>query len=281
MNVEEKDITIAFLLLAHDQPSRLQLLIEKIISEDKKCEIIIHYDRNSQLSDFKYIKSIYESNDRIHFLQEKDRIKCEWGKFSIVQATLNMISFGIKSLPHCNYYYLLSGACFPIKPLCDLRSFLAKNSGVGFMESNDSKWIKNGIREDRYLYHHFFNFRKHPWVFRRLYWLQRRLLLRRRLPYQDVHVYFGSQWWCLPSDFLRRLTQHPRKKKIDKFFKYTWIPDECYFQTMIDQCGLSHKIRNHSLTHYVFDSSGKPINVKLNDSYNYLTNKYFIRKICV
>ena len=60
----------------------------------------------------------------------------------------------------------------------------------------DSDWIKTGMKEDRLIYRHFFNERKHKLLFYTSVKLQRRLGLSREIP-ADMQIMIGSQWWCL------------------------------------------------------------------------------------
>jgi len=178
-----------------------------------------------------------------------------------------------------DYCYLLSGACYPIKPLGELKTYLSEHNGVAFIECKDSSWIKGGMREDRYLYHHFLNFRKHRWLFRRVYWLQRTLGLKRSLPKEIKEVRFGSQWWCLPVDLLQKIIEEiTGSSEIKQFFKTVWIPDECMFQSMVIKNSVPKMTSLKTLTYYCFDEKGQPKTFSKRTLPN-INNVFFIRKV--
>ncbi|WP_136808912.1 beta-1,6-N-acetylglucosaminyltransferase [Desulfosediminicola flagellatus] len=280
MTHNSQGIKIGFLILAHNNPARLLRLITRLHSEDPTCNIIIHYDRNSTSGEFQNLQESCISMQRIHILKGKNRIKCNWGGFSIVQATLNLMEYGLTNLSNCDYYYLLSGSCYPVRPLHHLKSFLTKNLGTAFIECNDAQWIKGGMREDRYLYRHFFNFKTQPWIFRRTYWLQRFFGIKHKLPSPIERIYFGSQWWCLPATSVSHIFKLSKDKIIINFFKRVWIPDECFFQSLIILNTAAIERTNHSLTYYNFDNLGRPtITPKESLKYFNFRNHYFIRKV--
>lgn len=201
--MKTNNINITYLILAHDNPARLQNLIEKL-DEDPTATIVVHYDRKSPHREYNQLIKANEHNSKVHILSKVRCVACGWGEFSIVQATFNLIRYSLALPEQSDYCYLLSGACYPIKPLSELKAYLAEHRGTAFIECKDSSWIQAGMREDRYRYHHFLNFRKHPWLFRRVYRWQRYLGLQRKLPKGLDQIRFGSQWWCLPTDLLKK-----------------------------------------------------------------------------
>ena len=66
----------------------------------------------------------------------------------------------------------------------------------------------------------------------------------------------GSQWWCLTRATLRKILNDPNRKRYDRYFAKTWIPDESYFQTLARVH--SERIEARSLTMSRFDADGKP-----------------------
>ncbi|WP_458735141.1 beta-1,6-N-acetylglucosaminyltransferase [Zobellella taiwanensis] len=277
--MKTNNINITYLILAHDNPARLQNLIEKL-EEDPTATIVVHYDRKSPRKEYNQLIKANEHNPKVHILSKAQRVACGWGEFSIVKATLNLIRYALALPEQSDYCYLLSGACYPIKPLSELKAYLAEHKGTAFIECEDSGWIKAGMRDDRYLYHHFLNFRKHPELFRRLYKWQRHFNLKRKLPKDLNEIRFGSQWWCLPVVLLKELMEELRRSpETVRFFKTVWIPDECMFQSMVFKKPTLEIENQKTLTYYNFDMHGQPEAFekeklpKIDNSY------FFIRKI--
>lgn len=273
------NINITYLILAHDNPARLQELIDKL-DEDPTATIVIHYDRKSPRQEYNQLIKANKHNPKVHVLSKAQRVACGWGEFSIVKATLNLIRYSLALSEQGDYCYLLSGACYPIKPLSELKAYLAEHKGTAFIECENSGWIKAGMRDDRYLYHHFLNFRKYPNLFRRLYKWQRHFAFKRKLPKGLDQIRFGSQWWCLPTDLLKKIMEEFRQSpETVRFFKTVWIPDECMLQSLAFK-KKTDEIKNlKTLTHYNFDRYGRPESFKKERLPKIDNNYFFIRKI--
>ncbi|GGO79564.1 hypothetical protein GCM10011348_14160 [Marinobacterium nitratireducens] len=279
MTASNWDISITYLILAHDNPARLQALIERL-EEDPSAKIVIHYDQKSPRHEYKRLIAVNEKKTNVHILPKPQRVACGWGEFSIAQATLNLIQYALNLPEPSDYFYLLSGTCYPIKPLHELKVYLAENRGGAFIECKDKSWIKDGMCDDRYRYHHFLNFRRNPWLFRRLYWLQRDMGLIRRLPKGINEIRFGSQWWCLPFELLQNIVEEIlQSPEMTRFFKTVWIPDECMFQTLVFKHIASRDKIVKTLTYYNFDDCGQP-EIFEKESLPKVGNDYFfVRKV--
>ena len=86
-------------------------------------------------------------------------VKCGWGEWSLVQATLNMIEAGVKAFPDATHFFLISGDCMPVKPAAHVHAAL-EPSDTDWIEHADffeDNWIKTGLKEDRLVYRHWFN----------------------------------------------------------------------------------------------------------------------------
>ena len=210
------------------------------------------------------------------------RIKCGWGEWSLVQATLHAVEAAVEAFPRATHFYMLSGDCMAIKSAEYTHNFLDSND-ADFIESFDffeSDWIKTGMKEERLIYRHFFNERKHKYLFYNSFNLQRRFGLTRKVP-QDIQVMIGSQWWCLRRQTIEWLLNFTRKRPdVMRFFSTTWIPDETFFQTIVRHVVPEDEIRSRSLTFLMFTDYGMPVTF-YNDHYDLLVGQDFLfaRKI--
>ncbi|TCJ26432.1 hypothetical protein E0X81_11905 [Halomonas sp. GDM18] len=263
-------ITVSYLVLCHDSPERIIRLVMKILSEDETGHVLIHFDKNSPESAYEELCVSLKDTTRCTVLA--NRVKCGWGQWSLVEASLRMLEDAFSNYKD-DYYYLLSEYCYPVKPLSELKSFLAKNKGLSFIECEPSSWIKGGIREDRYLYRHFFNKKKSPLLHRWSYRLQKRIYFKKKWP-KDIEVMFGSQWWCISHDHIAE--SHLLNNSDMNEFKLCWVPDECAIQTIIFKNIRRDKIVSQSLTYNDFDAQGIAMSVSLD--YEFSDNVFFSRK---
>ncbi len=205
------------------------------------------------------IRAALAGNPNVTFARK--RIKCGWGEWSLVQATLHAIRAAVDAFPDATHFYLLSSDCMAIKTAESAHRFLDEND-VDFIESFDfftSNWIKTGIKEDRLIYRHVFNERTHKKLF---YWslsLQQWMGLRRRIP-EDVEVQIGSQWWCLRRPTIEAILDFiVERPDVTRFFRTTWIPDETYFQTLVRHLVPETEIQTRTLTFLMFTDYGVPV----------------------
>lgn len=269
---------IAYILLCHKDP-------EAIIDQARRLTrtgdyISIHFDARSGAEVFERIKTGLKDNPNVTYATK--RIKCGWGEWSLVQATLYAIEAAERDFPRATHFYMLSGDCMSIKTSEYMHEFLDRHD-CDFIESFDffeSDWIKTGIKEERLIYRHFFNERTQKWLFYQSFWMQRRLGLQREVP-ADLQIMIGSQWWCLRRRTVEWILEFTRERAdVMRFFRTTWIPDETFFQTLVRHLVPENEIETRTLTFLMFTDYGMPV-VFYNDHYDLLLSQdyLFARKI--
>ncbi|SLN42287.1 Core-2/I-Branching enzyme [Roseovarius albus] len=269
---------IAFILLCHKDPDAI---IEQANMLTTKGDYIsIHFDARAKPEHLQRIRTALSNNPNVTYA--KKRIKCGWGEWSLVQATLNAIEAAVDAFPRATHFYMLSGDCAAIKSAEYAHDFLDA-SDVDYIESFDffeSDWIKTGIKEERLIYRHFLNERKNKHAFYAGLALQQKLRMEREIP-QDLQIQIGSQWWCLRRRTIESILEFTRKRKdVMRFFRSTWIPDETFFQTLVRHLIPGDQIRARTLTLLMFTDYGMPVTF-YNDHYDMLLSQdyLFARKI--
>lgn len=268
---------IAFILLCHQNPQRVERVIKNLILlESSIC--VIHWDKKFGESPILYLKEKIKEKDRIFFAK---RVRCKWGDWSLVEATINSIEKIIDVNFKPDFVYLLGGnSDYMIKSYKYLSEFLERNKGVDFIESYDCErfyWVAGGPQNERYEFYHFFNWQTHHNLAKFLFNLQKKFKIKRVMP-AGLHPHIGSQWWVLSWDSIIKMREFWKNKKIVNFFKKTLIPDELFFQTIVR--AVSNRIANKILTLYQFTDYFKPY-VFSDRHFCYLLNQpfFFARKI--
>lgn len=161
-----------------------------------------------------------------------------WGSFKLVEATLDAMRHFREE--DYDYFINLSGQCYPLRPIGDIKQRLIAARGRAFMEYEPfprPRWADEGggyRRTDRY------------WIkpFRTMgAWSLPRLA---GIP-MGMEPYGGSQWFCLPKRHveyvLDLLDEHP---EIVRFYRRSFIPDEMFFQTILMNSELRDEVVNDS-----------------------------------
>jgi hypothetical protein len=269
---------IAYILLTHKDPEGVIAQAERLTAAGDM--VAIHYDARSSQKDFDRIRTTLQGNPGVTFTAQ--RVKCGWGEWSLVDASLMAVRAAVDAFPRATHFYMLSGDCMPIKSAEYAHAFL-DSEDVDYIESVDfftSDWIKTGIKDERLIYRHFFNERTQKAWFYRSMNLQRKLGLSRKVP-ADIQMQIGSQWWCLRRRTVEWVLDFTEKRRdVMRFFRTTWIPDETFFQTIVRHLVPEHEIRSRTLTFLMFTDYGMPVTF-YNDHYDLLlTQDYlFARKI--
>lgn len=269
---------IAYILLCHKD-------VDAIIAQARQLTatgdvMAIHFDASAPRADYDRLRAGLAENDGV--ILAKRRVKCGWGEWSLVDATLACLESAADAFPKATHFYLVSGDCMPIKTAEHVHAFL-ENRDADFIESYDffeSDWIKTGFKEERLVYRHWFNERSQSKRFYASFNVQRALGIKRAPP-KDLQMMIGSQWWCL-----RRVTVEAILEMIDarpdiiRFFRTTWIPDETFFQTLVRHLVPETEIENRTLTFLMFSDYGMPVTF-YNDHHDMLLAQdyLFARKI--
>jgi hypothetical protein len=215
---------IAFLILMHKNPEQTIRLIERL--DSPTSSFIVHVDRRASMEVFQPIAEWAADRDRVCCTR---RYPCRWGQFGIVAATFECIRTALTLSDAFDYAILLSGQDYPIKPLSTIFAFLDAQRGKQFIETfpldQDNRWsAATGAFQamNRIAWYHL-AFRG-----RRLH-----VPIRRQLP-AGLKPYGGSQWWGLTRDCLVDLHDFlNRNPRVLRYFKNVFIPDECFFQTLV------------------------------------------------
>ncbi len=269
---------IAFILLCHKDP-------DAIIAQAKRLTaagdfLAIHFDASASAAAFDQIKTALDRNPSVTFATK--RIKCGWGEWSLVQATLHAVEAAVTAFPAASHFYMVSGDCMPIKSAEYLHDMLDA-ADVDYIESFDyfaSNWIKTGFREERLIYRHWFNERTQKALFYGSFNLQKRLGITRKIP-ADLSMMIGSQWWCLRRRTIEAVLAFVKERRdVMRFFRTTWIPDETFFQTIVRHLVPGTEIQSRTLTFLMFTDYGMPATF-YNDHYDLLLGQdaVFARKI--
>jgi len=228
---------LSYIIIAHKNPKQLHRLIKSLNFGD--VSFYIHINRKSRLEEFELELSGVPC--KITWLS-RQVIKQNVG---FVEATLNGMATILKNEPSVDFVLLISGQDYPIKPLRDISLFLENHLGSSFINFGHMPtnfWLNGGM--NRIQKYHFWFLGKHytyppdgPLV-----------SLKSRLFYPLVGLFFpkkrnfppglepfgGLPWWCITSEACHYILEFLSKRPdYLKFHRYTWAPEEGFFQTIL------------------------------------------------
>jgi hypothetical protein len=250
-------VRIAYLLLAHEAAAVVVARVDEILTYDPDGTVVVHYDAAAPAPAFEKLRRALATGPQVDVLAE--RVASGWGQFGLAEAALNGLRRLRAADAAVDFVHLISTSCAPTRSIRAFKRHLAAHRGADFIESEGPDWIIGGLREERWTLHHPFNERKYNWWFNRSVQLQRLLGVQRRPPDRLVPR-LGSQWWTLSwrtcATLLDYLDAHP---EVVRFFRTVWIPDECFFQSLVPHVRPAAERPGHNLTFYQFTNQGKPV----------------------
>jgi hypothetical protein len=165
-----------------------------------------------------------------------------------VKAILNGLFEAINHKNNFEYFYTLSGQDYPIKPKEYIHDFLEKNKNHTFIKNfklPNKNWKSGGLH--RYNRYHFI-ISKNRYI-RRIMNTINFFLPRRKIPY-NLDLYGGEFYFGLTrKDVEYTFNFLKEKPKFLEFLKYSYIPEEIFFHTiLLNQKNIAN-IKNQSLTY--------------------------------
>lgn len=210
----------------------------------------------------------------MHILPDNLRVDVKWSGFSMIEATLNMLSVAYK-MKKFDYYWLCSGQDFPIQSSEQIVQYFIRYDGSNFL----SLWPSYHYQNNHYDTHLDKRIRiRYPaWMMgrsiiqrmlKRAYieltggWTHTYKIFYRHDLFSEVSFYFGPQWIAIHNSFaswaLSYLKQNPW---YEDGYRTSLTPDESFFQTLFMMSPYVKTRRDY--LHYIDWSTprqGKPKN---------------------
>lgn len=270
-----------YIILAHKNPFQIKRLISRLNSPENS--FYIHVDAKEDINSFKHI--LFQFNN-IYFLENQSRREIIWGDLSMVEATVKIMEECICKT-NSGYCVLLSGQDYPLQKNENIHSFFKNNYGKIFISIFSlpiNHWHNGGLpRLDKYKINKSAQ-RKHflllPSIFEREFYKMKTLgklnflrktknwngifqvFIKRKFP-KYLRPYGGGQWWALPIETVNKILEFIRSHPdYVKYHKYTLIPDEIFFHSIIMYLEKESQINiSPSITYVNWERTSGPLPV--------------------
>jgi hypothetical protein len=249
---------VAYLILTHKDPQQVEALASRILTLSDTGQVVVHHDLKADPLPWDGSPPA-----RVHLV---DRVRVEWGDWSIVEATLRMFRFARDRLD-ASWFVVLSGEHWPVVNLAAWERTLPSGGVDAYLPAQRlPRRLHFGTRDldgNRFLarcVHRWFrvhrpksdlahralaglskvSLRTHPLLklefsLRSESWFIG--VPRRRGPVRQWDLYKGSEWLACnanAADILLRTD--PRATD---WFRHSHIPDESYVQTVVRRSNLT------------------------------------------
>lgn len=243
---------IAYIIAAHRLMHQVARMISALSAEGDT--FFVHVDKTADRKEGRNVLSdLLKSVETIADVRPIKRQRVDWGHWSQVSATLRAIKAVIGSGVAYDRVVFLSGQDYPIKPPSYIKAFFADHRDDEFLESfsfaSPNRWTHWGgwYRDTSRASYLHISFGSH--------WLH--IPIRRQIPLGLV-PHGGSNWWCLTRSAVEYVDQflltHPQ---VSSYFRYSFLPDEMFFQTILSNSTFASRIVGDNLT-FIDSSSPTP-----------------------
>lgn len=216
----------AYLILAHNEPELLSLLVERL--DDVRNDIYIHFDR--KLSVLPDIKTLHAG---LYIL--KDRVDVRWADVSMLEAEYKLFHAVVDSGCQYSHHHLISGVDLPLKNQDYIHSFFVQHQGKEFVGLHQRPMNSHADRALHYWHPFTRSFRGSGCVFAikrilRYLVVQTQILLGIRrnttIPYHK-----GGQWVSITRELIDYLLE--QEDRAFTIFSRTFGADEYFVPTLI------------------------------------------------
>lgn len=213
---------VAWFIMVHHKPEQFAWLMNALDSADDT--IIIHVDLKSRLGLKKdrrglmrEVRRICAGRPNVHFMRSRFT---NWGGWSLSRTLLDALRLALRLDPDWTHFVNLSGQCYPLKPMAEIRREMAEAGEAVMVEMRPfdtlpaDDWHRNW----------------HPML--ELPVRAFKLPGRRRPPRGFALEHKGSQWVVLPRAFCAWAIAAPLTKRVAAYLRNLLLSDELVIQAL-------------------------------------------------
>jgi hypothetical protein len=236
-------VRLALLVLAYREPDVLRAAIP--IYKAAGCDIFVHLDRKADQKE--YATRLGEEAKVCRFVER--RASVFWAGFSMVEAELSLILTAMTER-HYERFVLISDDTFPLLPSSALGAYLAEDYDRVMLR----KLAPNDPFMARYDQYFFLDHQATALLGRPIESAAvDQAMLDRMADIQNamrrgkkkIDIYYGSQWWSITRGSMETiLGQLENDFHLLESFRYSAVPDEIMFQTLVGNYVSISRVRN-------------------------------------
>lgn len=216
----------AYLILAHNEPELLSLLVERL--DDVRNDIYIHFDRKLSI-----LPDIKTQHAGLYIL--KDRVDVRWADVSMLEAEYKLFHAVVDSGSQYSHHHLISGVDLPLKNQDYIHSFFAQHQGKEFVGLHQRPMNSHADRALHYWHPFTRSFRGSGCVFAikrilRYLVIQTQVLLGIRRN-TTIPFHKGGQWVSITRELIDYLLE--QEDRAFTIFSRTFGADEYFVPTLI------------------------------------------------
>jgi len=230
---------VAHLIITYTNPAQTARMIKRMQHPD--FDFYIHVDAKFPIESHAEVAKI----PNVYLIQ--NRVDVQWAAFSTIQAEFNGLQEILDSARTYDFISLMSGQDYPIKTADEMQDFFEARKGKLLLKYRDfaNEWQEGMIRVNRY---HLTDYK-----FRGRHFLERIInnIVKRTNQPKGMKFYGSSMFWAISPEAAEYVLETvDRNRKMKRFFKHSWAPDEFLFQTILLNSPFASSVINENCHYY-------------------------------
>jgi Core-2/I-Branching enzyme len=220
---------IAYFLLVHRYPDQFKSLFKAIYAPGN--QYVVHIDKSSGPALADDLSEFLRPYQGVAIIEPQDAL---WGGYSLVHAELRGMTKLLAMDDRWTHYINLSGQDFPLKSQDYMRQFFMAHPGKQFIRAVDQRLVRPDTINR--ISHYFLEQQGN---------MVATGVARAYLPGHTPFI--GTQWKAVTRSFCQHVCHDPRVDKFKDFYANSFIADEGFFQTVMQNSGHHGQIMNDDL----------------------------------
>lgn len=247
------DVVLCYGILAHDNAAATIRLIEAV--DEPTTQFVVHIDAKYETT-HQQLKNYASKRDRVFVVDHPYRVHVNWGGFSMVNATLQILHFADQLVPDFTHFVHIASTAYPIASNRRIRNTLADYPA----DANFLHIILKPARPHHAIWNYFVE-------------CDDRLHRIHRLPpmTHETHgadFYTSSQWFIISKEFAHYLANPEPGDFLPQYLDYIQhavVADENFFGTVLRNTHFCNKHHNWNFLHLQFDRWENERDLELRD----------------
>ena len=247
---EPDELKLCYGILVHDNPHSTIRLVEAL--DGPGVVFVIHVDAKEKYESTQQVLVDYASSrSHVHILQHPYRVRVNWGGFSMVNATLQMLRHALalddgesrQPLDFHKFIHLASSS-YPLASNTEIRHKLASYP----LDANFLNIIMQPTRPSSAVWHYFVECDD---AIHRIYQLP-----GFETATSGAELYTSSQWFIISREFAQYLADPQPGTFLHDYLDYVEhvvVADETFFGTVLRNTAFCKKHHNRNFLHLQFD----------------------------
>ena len=231
--ISPMDIVLCYGILAHDNANATIRLIEAL--DEPTTWFVVHVDAKNDET-YKQMKEYSMNRSRVVILDDPYRVRVNWGGFSMVNATLQILNYADKHHIDFTHFVHMASTAYPVASNRRIRNTLAAHP----KDANFLHVILRPVRPNPMVWNYFVECDD------KLHRIHRMPVLMNDT--HGVDLYTASQWFIISKEYAHFLANPEDDESLFlpeylEYIKHTVVADEHFFGTVLRNTKFCNKVR--------------------------------------